>query len=299
VLTQEGQAAAEIAPSLGNNCFLFQVDRPVLEPVDFEEFLKRPASFGIPILFPFPNRIRDGVFMFRGRRYEVNPTRHGFVRDKAWKVLATGASDEEGAWIKSWLDATWYHNEVLGQFPFPFVVEVVYRLKDGRLTMETLVRNTGNQDMPCGFGVHPYFHCTEIGTIEVPAQKRWELKDSLPTGRLLDVDGGYDLTRSRDLQDLVLDDIYTDLKPEEDRLVRCRLTDGRAGMQTVIEFDAKQFPHLVVYTPPEPRRAICIEPYTCPTDAFNLEDRGVESNVIVLKPGGSFELTLAISSRRI
>jgi aldose 1-epimerase len=125
----------------------------------------------------------NGVFHFRGQRYEVNPNRHGFVRDKRWTVAGTGASDEEGAWLTSSIEANEYPEEILRQFPFPFRLTVTYCLKDSALDMDTEVRNTGEQDMPMGFGIHPYFRR--------PAQKRWELVDSLPTGNLLEMEGHY------------------------------------------------------------------------------------------------------------
>src|SRR2546421_12688558 len=84
-------ASAAIAPAWGNNCFMLQVHEPVLESVAFEEFSARPTSYGIPILFPFPNRLRDGVLNFRGQRYTVNPNRHGIVRHKEARRLNIGA----------------------------------------------------------------------------------------------------------------------------------------------------------------------------------------------------------------
>jgi len=296
-LSEHERARAEIAPALGNNCFLFRLQEPILEPVSFEEFRRRPTSYGIPILFPFPNRIRDGEFSFRGERYAVNPSRHGFVRDKAWKVTDSDASDREGAWLKSSFDATDYAEQILKQFPFPFRLEVTYRLKDGALEMETQAQNTGERDMPLGYGIHPYFRRPEEGTIEVPAEKRWELVESLPTGKLLDVQGPYDLRRPANLTGLSLDDIFTDLTADSAGLVRCVLRDGHSGSKTIVEFDARQFPDTVVYTPPAPRQAICIEPNTCPTDAFNLQQRGIESNLIVLPPGETISFTVRIYAR--
>ena len=61
-LREAGGASAAIAPAWGNTCFALQVHEPVLEPVPFEELRQRPTSYGIPILFPFPNRLRDGAF---------------------------------------------------------------------------------------------------------------------------------------------------------------------------------------------------------------------------------------------
>ena len=219
-LHEAGIASAAIAPAWGNNCFLLQVHEPVLESVAFEAFRARPTSYGIPILFPFPNRLRDGAFMFRGQRYVVHPNRHGFVRDKAWRVLDTGASDCAGAWITSRVETAQYAAAILPQFPFPFRLDVTYRLREAVLSMETVVHNTGAHDMPMGFGIHPYFRCPMQGTLCIPARQRWELEDSLPTGKCLAVDGAYDLRQPRDVTSLVLDDIYTDLVADPDGLVQ-------------------------------------------------------------------------------
>ena len=60
----------------------------------------------------------------------------------------------------------------------------------------------------------------------------------------------------------------------------------------VMEADA-QFREWVVYTPPG-RDTICFEPYTCPTDAVNLEARGVPAGVIVLAPQETFAASVRI-----
>lgn len=296
VLRDGDRAQAKIAPGLGNNCFEFQTSKPVLEIIALDQFLAKPTSYGIPLLFPFPNRIRDGQFTFQGQSYTVDPPRHGFVRDKAWQVVATGASDEEGAWVRSRFDANDYAAQILPQFPFPFVLEMTYRLRNERLELEFTAQNTGDNDMPAGFGIHPYFQKPAAGLIRVPANKRWELADSLPTGKLLNVEGQYDLRAQRDLEGLQLDDIFTDLTVDEDGLTRGCLINHENWKTTVVEFDAAEFPNVVVYTPPAPRQAVCIEPNTCPTDAFNLEARGIASNVLTVQPGASVKFKISIYS---
>ncbi|MCP9496409.1 MAG: aldose 1-epimerase [Pyrinomonadaceae bacterium MAG19_C2-C3] len=296
-LSEGDFAFAEIAPMLGNNCFSFSLREPVLETVEFPEFAKRPTSYGIPLLFPFPNRIRDGRFSFQGETFTVDPPRHGFVRDKPWVVVGNGASDEDGAWLTSSFDAAFYPEQILRQFPFPFKLEVTYRLRDGRLEMETTVRNAGDREMPVGFGIHPYFRKPNKGFVHVPANGRWELSDSLPTGKILPVEGGYDLHHGQSLYDLNLDDIFTLIESDRNGIARCVLEDQDHATETVVEFPTKQFPHVVVYTPPAPRQAICIEPNSCPTDAFNLQQRGVNSNLIVLAAGGEVRFNLSIYTR--
>jgi aldose 1-epimerase len=288
-------AVAEVAPSLGNNCFAFSAGgAPVLEEVPFATFSARPTSYGIPVLFPFPNRVRDGRFTFGGERYEVDPPRHGFVRDKPWRVEEAGATEEAGAWLTSSFDAADYPELTPARFPSSFRLEVTYRLEGGRLSMETEARNTGARAMPLGFGIHPYFRLPARGEVSVPARRRWELAESLPTGRLLGVEGAYDLRGGRSLEGLSLDDIYTGVEPDGDGRARCAVSDLERGTRTVVEFDASEFPHVVVYTPPAPRRAVCVEPNTCPTDAFNLHARGVESNVITLGAGESATFTISL-----
>ncbi|MEO5761610.1 MAG: aldose 1-epimerase, partial [Vicinamibacteria bacterium] len=219
-LLEDGtRAQAEIAPALGNNLFAYSAGLPVIEPIAFADFLKKPTSFGIPLLFPFPNRLRDGAFTFQAKRYQVNPPRHGFVRDKAWRVIDTGASVSEGAWILSEIKAEDYPTEILNQFPFPFTLRTTYRLREAALEIQVVAENTGSGDMPVGFGIHPYFRRPGRGTVQVPARKRWELSESLPTGNRLDVTGPFDLRQPTDIAALNLDDIYADAIADEDGLV--------------------------------------------------------------------------------
>ncbi len=299
-LVERETAQAEIAPALGNNCFSFRTGTDVLEPVPLSEFRQKPTAYGIPILFPFPNRIRDGAFNFRGKEYRIEPPRHGFVRDKPWEVLGYGADDQQGAWLTSLFDAALYPEQILRQFPFPFRLEVTYRLKNGALGMETSARNTGGETMPVGFGLHPYFRKPNAGSIVVPAAARWELRDSLPTGEVLPVAGTYDLRAGKDLAGLSLDDIFTGIVADTDDNARCALRDLDTNAETVVEFPAKVFRHVVVYTPPAPRRAICIEPNSCPTDAFNLHARGVNhADVIELAAGAAAQWRVRFYTRAI
>ena len=132
--------------------------------------------------------------------------------------------------------------------------------------------------------------------MQVKAGKYWELIETLPTGKLLDVIGQFDLRGPADVNKLQLDDIFTDLVTDPDGSIQCILSDSKNGIQTIVEFDGRQFPNVVLFTPPAPRQAICIEPYTCPTDAFNLYSNGIDSNVIALPPGDVMNFNVTIYS---
>lgn len=290
---REGDARARIAPVWGANLFAWHDREAVLEPIALADIAAKPTSYGIPLLLPFPNRVRDGRFDYGGRQFEVDPPRHGFVRSRPWTVAGTGASAEDGAWIRCEFDAA-DHSDVLAQFPLPFRARVTHRLRGRGVSLELEVTNTGDQAMPVGFGIHPYFRRPARGTLVVPARRRWQLDDSLPTGELVDVEDTNDLREPRDTSALDLDDIYTDLTAGPDGRARCVLEDSDAGLRTIVEANAARFPHSVIYTAPAPRRAICIEPYTCPTDAFNLASRGVDAGVIDLAPAESIDLVISI-----
>jgi aldose 1-epimerase len=62
--------------------------------------------------------------------------------------------------------------------------------------------------------------------------------------------------------------------------------DPQAGLQ-VAQVTDDAFREAVVYTPPG-RSCICIEPYTCVTDAVHLAEQGIDGGWRVLEPGEEF-----------
>lgn len=306
-LHQERKAFAEIVPALGNNCYVFKVAdgetwiNLIDPPPDLATLEERPTAYGNPILFPFPNRIRNGRWQFEGETYQFDKapesptTIHGLLLNLPYQV-DKHAADENGATLICSLDSQDFP-DVIRQFPFPFTIEITYTLKDAVLTMGISIKNTGDRNMPMGFGIHPYFSTNLTGTadasqalITVPAAKYWELDDVLvPTGKQNDVTGTLDLRSGQPFGTLKLDHVFTDVQLV-DGVSRCRIENKDTGHTLVMESDAI-FRELVVYTPPG-RDAICFEPYTCPTDAINLEARGIPAGVIVLAPAETFSGTV-------
>src|SRR5687768_8780872 len=63
---------AEIWPAHGFNCLRWQARRhDLLYSAPDWTTNPVPTRSGLPILFPFPNRIRDGVFSQAGREYTL------------------------------------------------------------------------------------------------------------------------------------------------------------------------------------------------------------------------------------
>ena len=308
-LQQEGNAVAEIVPSLGNNCFVFKVSEDgnwidlIDPPPDLTTLEERPTAFGNPILFPFPNRIRNGKWEFEGKTYQFDKapdsptTIHGLLLNLPYNVDKHEANEDEAILVCS-LNSEEFP-DVNRQFPFPFTIEITYILKDSTLEMGVAINNTGNSNMPMGFGIHPYFSTNLTGKadaskalISVPANKYWELDDVLvPTGIKKDVIGTLDLRAGQPFGKLKLDHVFTDVIIENG-VSRCIIENQDTGHGMIMESDSV-FRELVVYTPPG-RDAICFEPYTCPTDAINLEAKGIPAGMIVLSPDETFSAKVRI-----
>jgi aldose 1-epimerase len=186
---------------------------------------------------------------------------------------------------------------------------VTYRLARRTLRIEALVENPDDKPLPFGLGYHPYFRVPLVAggdladcLVTVPARTFWELQESLPTGRRLPVDQNprCDLSAPRRYTELQLDDLLTDLPGAgaagAGSLAPRGTVSAPAAHLEVRVRASPSFSEMVVYTPPH-RQAVALEPYTCATDAINLEQKGVDAGLLVLEPGhtwsGVVEIELA------
>lgn len=303
-------STARIAPELGFNCFEFHavVDGQTLDVLDsmpkFEQGGQKPSGSGIPILFPFPNRIRDGRFTWKGQEYRLPGTDqwgnaiHGLCLDRPWRVVRQSDDFVTGQFQLS-VDAP----DRRELWPSDFMIEVDYELVHARLRARFRISNPGNQQLPWGLGTHPYFKLplgkdsrVDDCLVEVPAHSIWELENCLPTGRKLTPTDEKDLRDGEYVNVLKLDDVYTDLEfdgPQFD----CLVVDEKAGLQVVLTCPPI-FREIVAFTPPN-RAAICLEPYTCPTDAVNLQAKGLDVGWRVLGPGQEFHTWFDLSASRV
>lgn len=300
-------AQAVILPELGFNCYSFtvKVHGRAVEVLDavpgFERGDQRPTASGIPILFPFPNRIREGKFTWDGKTYQLPRTDkfgnaiHGFCHDRPWRVIRQGADFVTGRFQLS-VDAP----DRAELWPADFVIEVDYELRHSRLRANFRILNPSTVPLPWGLGTHAYFKAPLIAesnrsncTIEAPVTKYWELIDCLPTGELKTPDEELDLGDGPYLEGLKLDHVFTGVLcdgPQFD----CVVTDEKAGLQ-VTQTCPAIFREVVAFTPPN-RDCVCLEPYTCVTDAVNLSQRGVDAGWRTLKSGGEFKTWIDITA---
>lgn len=296
-------AVAELAVEKGFNCFRYAViasDGDQVELLDcvpeFPHGEARPSSSGIPLLFPFPNRIENATYEWDGKTYQLPPGNgphaiHGFCLDKPWRVTRQTESSVTAEFQLS-VDAP----DRAGLWPADFVIRATYQLEAGQLRADYEFHNPDSKPLPWGFGTHPYFklpfsgdsnvsHCDLI----VPATSRWELEGCIPTGKI--VDSPELQAPGHPIDQLTRDDVYTDVA-SENGVVRCEITDSGRN-RTLIQQCPDHYREMVIFTPRN-RDAVCIEPYTCPTNAINMKDHGKQVGWHVLAPGETFSTWITI-----
>jgi aldose 1-epimerase len=303
-LSTDDGGRAEVWPALGCNTVRWQVPaaggpRDLLYAPPPAELFDRPTRGGVPVLFPFPNRIRGGYFVWEGHEYQLprnDSTQqnaiHGFTPRNPWQVI-DHRSDDASAWVTcEYICMPWSTYEKANrQWPAESVIQLTIRLTGTTVRYESTVTNLDDKHtLPFGLGYHPYFVATPDCRVQTPARSRWLLLDNLPTGDREPLTGTLDLREPRPVEGLTLDDVYTDFPdvvPDRDGLVeRGRVEYPGAGVLRVRTSPA--FRELVLFTPPH-RKAVCLEPYTCPTDAVNLTAGGMDVGWQVLPPGGTWD----------
>ena len=305
-------ARASVLPAVGFNLFDLrlplagQVRSIIATEPGWENHPQRPTRQGIPVLFPFPNRIRDGCFSWSGQAFTLPRNKpphaiHGFAVEAPWGDVvpvadASGASVSARFWLGR--DAPAHR----GHWPEDAVLLLRYDLVDGSLRLEADISNPGRTTLPWGLGLHAYFHLPfdEQGDpartrVVIPARSFWELDEAMPTGQIRAVDPDHDFRAGRPRKRLQADDLLTNLTTDPDGWSTCRLVDENLCAEVRLRSDPGTR-HIVVFTPPTDDRVVAIEPYTQATDAINLATRGIDAGLNRLDPGRTTKLRFAIET---
>lgn len=296
---------AQIAPGCGFNCYHFTVhhEGKFFSLIDAEENFpqpdSRPSGHGIPLLFPFPNRIRGDQFEWDGKTWQLpldqvpfNKTNaiHGFCLDRPWRVIKQSGNRVSAEFQLS-VDAP----ERREFWPADFLIRCTYTLRDASLSLDVEIENPDTVPLPWGFGTHAYFRLPLSNDSKVtdclfqaPVDAQWKLTECLPTGETQPLTGPLkDLPEGIRMRDVSLDDAFR-LTPGSDH---CEIMDEAAGYQIAQSF-SPEFTQMIIFTPPG-RDAVCLEPYTCLTDAVNLTE--IDTGWQVLAPGESQTLNVTIA----
>ncbi|MBQ8573375.1 MAG: aldose 1-epimerase family protein [Bacteroidales bacterium] len=101
-----------------------------------------------PVLFPIVGSVWEKRYRVDGREFELG--QHGFARDMDF-TMVEGGEDE----VRYRLGST---EDTLKKYPWPFVLEIAYRLRGNMIDVIWEVSNPGNEDMYFQIGAHPAFN---------------------------------------------------------------------------------------------------------------------------------------------
>ncbi len=109
-----------------------------------------PAFWGrhSPVLFPIVGSVWEKRYRIDGVEYEMG--QHGFARDMDFTLI--GGNETE---VRYRLEST---AETLAKYPYPFVLEIAYKLEENKLDVIWDVYNPSQEDIYFQIGAHPAFY---------------------------------------------------------------------------------------------------------------------------------------------
>jgi aldose 1-epimerase len=240
------------------------------------------------LLFPFPNRLRDGQYEFEGQSYQfpINEPRnhnalHGFLYHEPFELVSQEVGEEYAA-----LTFQFDYQGTYDYYPFPFVFQARYKISKNLFEATFEVHNTGSQNLPFGFGWHPYFALSDqVGDLylEFPAGDEIKLDDrQLPTGELRSFE---EFAKPKPIGDRTFD---TGFKMSADELT-IKINDQKGA---AIEIKSWNQPYLQLFTPDD-RKRIAIEPMSCGIDVLNTKE-----GLSILASGESEKFLTVIHSKK-
>jgi aldose 1-epimerase len=257
-----------------------------------------PGAAG-QLLAPWPNRVDGGRYTFAGATYQLDLSEpgngnaiHGLTRWAGWQATAVAEAVVELRYV------------LHGQPGYPFCLELSaqYRLEpETGLQVTITASNAGSRPAPYGTGCHPYLTAgsplVDECELELPGAA-WLPADArgIPSGELQDIAATpYDFRHARSIGGIRLDHTLTGLTRDAAGLAWARL----AGNDAQVALWAGQgYEWLQVFTgdtldSEHRRRAIAIEPMTCPPNAL-----ASGRDLLILEPGDSVTRSWGIQVSR-
>ncbi len=150
-----------------------------------DAYLSAGKTMGIPLLYPWANRLSAKTYDVDGETVTLAPDAYGVRPDNnglpihgllaaypGWR--AQQVSDQK---LTAELDFG-AQEELHASFPFPHLVELTIELSDRTLTVSTTVTPTTDKAVPLVYGYHPYLQLPDV------PRPQWQIE--LPTMRHAD-----------------------------------------------------------------------------------------------------------------
>lgn len=274
--------------------------------VPFEADDVRPFFRGVT-LAPWPNRIVDGQYRFRGRDYQValtEPDRgqalHGLA---CWLDYAVAEVSDASVGLRAEI-------EPRPGYPWRIGVETTYTLDAGGLTQIVRATNLSREVAPWGTGPHPYLVAgrgsVDDWTLELPASQVLTVTPDrlspVAVASVGDEAARFDFRQPRLIGEVEIDHAFTGLRRSDDGTATVRVT-APAGTGVEMSWDAA-CAWVQIHTADLPggpaqaghRAGLAVEPTTCSPDAFNQAAYDHDTGVIALDPGVPVEASWRITA---
>ena len=244
-----------------------------------------------PLLFPFIGRLTNNSYQLHGKVYPMGI--HGFAAASRFTPVETG----EDYVVLELTD----NSETQKQYPFHFILQVVYRLVGSRLDITYRVENKSEDTMPFGIGGHPGFNVPLTGeeqfedyslTFSQPCKP--DRVGFTPAVYLSGHDESYPL----------VDDIRIGLRHDlfDEDAVILKNMDRAVTLQSRVSgrgicVSYPDMPYLGIWHWPKTDAPyVCIEPWSSlPSRQDIVEEFSCKSDLIHLKPGKTYETTWSIT----
>ena len=246
-----------------------------------------------PIMFPVNVRFKDNQFTYRGRLHDL--PKMGLAIHRPFIAQADRGRSDATFVLES-------DDELLSHYPFPFRLEVTYRLEGNRLINQFVVHNTGTDTMRFALGGHPGF-TFPLGEGIERRDIQFVFSQALTTSRPIIADSlihpehvpFLDNEDALGLGDERIPNGGMFLENTPSRVIGLAVK-GRAPFVSV---DLGDFPNVNLWSPPEPpgRPYACIEPMVSHHDFLESPLAIEDKDFLVALPAGesrSFRFTIII-----
>ena len=246
-----------------------------------------------PVLFPIVGSVWEKCFRVDGKVYEMG--QHGFARDMDFELVS--AADTE----------VWYRlkssEKTLAAYPWPFVLEIGYRLEGNSVKVLWKVTNPGETEMYFQIGAHPAFNypgydpdAVDRGVVAFDRNDNLQRSGFKGKG-CVDPQARFPIPLSDDgmlrLKRDTFDDIDT-LMLENDQVHKVVFLKNDSSPYLTVTFDA---PVVAIWSPPK-RNApfFCIEPWYGRCDRADFTGEFKDRDwVNALAPGATFAASYTIT----
>jgi len=259
---------ATFVPSAGMVCTSLTDDGVELlgQRRGLQAYLKTGKTMGIPILYPWANRLSANGYGVDGGAVTLTPGVGGVRSDEHGLVIHGVLAAYPGWLVKQSENKLTADLDFGGQprlltsFPFPHVVTLDITLADRALTIETTVTPTTSASVPLCFGYHPYLRIPDV------PRSQWRLET--PPMRHLPVDnwgipsGGTESwpALSEELGERTFDDGFDEV-PQGGTFA---LSGGGRRIEVIF---GSGYPAAQIFAPANDD-VVGIEPMTAPTNAL-------------------------------